>query len=113
MTIDKTEIMVSLDVTSLFTNMPLDVALDGLVGRWDSIKSVTNIPKSEFINAVKFVLTSTYFTFNGIIYKQTFDAPMGFLLYLIFHYHGGFRRESVKFFTISDFCILDMLIMSL
>ena len=29
---------------------------------------------------VKFVLTSIYFTFNGIIYKQTFDTPMGFPL---------------------------------
>ena len=28
-----------------------------------------NISKDKFINAVKFVLTSTYFTFNGIIYK--------------------------------------------
>jgi len=73
--IDKTETMVSLDITPLFTNVPLDVALDGLMERWDS----TKISKKEFINAVKFVLTLTYFTFNGIIYKQTFGTPMDFL----------------------------------
>ncbi|KAG5320830.1 MOS1T transposase, partial [Pseudoatta argentina] len=40
------------------------------------IKDTTNIAKNEFINAVKFVLTLTYFTFNGIIYKQTFGTLM-------------------------------------
>jgi len=40
MTIDKIEIIVSLDVISLFTNVPLDVALDGLVRRWNSIKHI-------------------------------------------------------------------------
>ena len=77
MMIDKTKIMVSLDVTSLFINVALDVALDRLVRRWDPIKGATNIPKNEFINVVKFVLTSTYFTSNGIIYKQTFGTLMG------------------------------------
>ncbi|KAG5313537.1 MOS1T transposase, partial [Pseudoatta argentina] len=79
MTIDTTEIIVSLNITSLFINIPLDFALDGLEKRWDSIKCATNILKDEFINAVKFVLIS-YFTFNGIIYKQTFgtllDSPI-------------------------------------
>lgn len=28
-----------------------------------------------FISAVKFVSSSTYFTFNQIIYKQTFETP--------------------------------------
>lgn len=32
---------------------------------------------AEFISAVRFVLDSTFFTFNGIIYQQTFDTPMG------------------------------------
>ena len=57
--------------------------LDGLVGRWDSIKGITNIPKNEFINAVKFVLTSTYFTFNRNVYKQIFGTPIGSLLFPI------------------------------
>ena len=67
MTIDKTEIIISLDVTSLFTNVPLDIALDEPVRRWDSIKCATNISKNEFINVIKFVLTSTYFIFNDYL----------------------------------------------
>jgi len=31
----------------------------------------------EFIAAIKFVFTSTYFTFNHVIYKQTFGTPVG------------------------------------
>lgn len=37
----------------------------------------TDLPKSEFINAVRFVLDSTYFTFNKTIYRLSFDTPMG------------------------------------
>jgi len=38
------------------------------------------IPFEEFILTIKFILSSTYFTFNNIIYKQTF----GTLLYVSF-----------------------------
>jgi len=42
-----------------------------------------------------------------IIYKQTFGTPMGSLLSLSFlTCDGGFGRESVKFFIISDFYLL-------
>jgi len=41
-----------------------------------SIQSNTKIPKNEFIFAIEFVLSSTFFTFNNIIYRQTFGTPM-------------------------------------
>lgn len=67
--------MVSLDVmTSLFMNVLLDLAIEGISNRWSYIE---NIQKDEFISTIKFVLSSTYFTFNEKIYKQTFDMPMG------------------------------------
>lgn len=34
-----------------------------------------NIPRVNFINAVRFILEFTYFKFD-IIYKQNFDTPM-------------------------------------
>ncbi|XP_029673125.1 uncharacterized protein LOC115241501 [Formica exsecta] len=37
----------------------------------------TLISALEFILAIKFVLNSTFFTFNGTIYKQTYGTPMG------------------------------------
>lgn len=69
--------LISLDVISLFTNIPLDLAIDGIRERWSSISSNTNIPLDEFLLALRLILNSTYFTFNDKIYKQTFGTPMG------------------------------------
>lgn len=67
----------SLNVISLFTNVPIKLALQGINNRWSYIKTSTNIPKDEFLNLVQFILTSSYFCFDNIIYKQTFGIPMG------------------------------------
>ena len=37
----------------------------------------TKLPLDEFLAAIQFVFDSTYFIFNGVIYKQTFGSPMG------------------------------------
>jgi len=67
----------SLDVVSLFTNVPHELVYEGILSRWKLIKRNTAIPKEEFINAIKLILESTYFSFNKIIYKQIFGTPMG------------------------------------
>jgi len=69
-------ILVSFDV-SLYTNVPLDLAIESITKRWDYIERSTKITKNEFIAAINFVLSSTYFTFSNKIYKQTFGIPMG------------------------------------
>jgi len=69
--------LISLDVISLFTNIPISLALEGVANRWDKIKEGTNIPMDEFLKAVKMILDSTVFTFNNKIYKQKFGTPMG------------------------------------
>jgi len=66
-----------LDVISLFTNIPLNLAFESVSNRWAYISKGTKIPKTEFINAIKIILDSTYFRFNNMIYKQKFDTPMG------------------------------------
>lgn len=71
------EIMISLDVVSLFTNVPIDLALTSVSNRWSYISKITRIPREDFIECVKFLLNSIYFTFNDNIYKQTFGTPMG------------------------------------
>jgi len=76
-------ILISLDIISLFTNIPIDLAIDSVANRWEVISANCNIPKEEFIKAVSFVLDSTYFVFNNIFYKQTFGTPMGSPLSLI------------------------------
>jgi len=70
-------VLVSLDVTSLFTNVPIDKVLNIIDMKWPLIEHYTSIPKNEFLEATKFVLNSTYFKFNDKIYKQTYGAPMG------------------------------------
>jgi len=67
----------SLNVVSLFTNVPLEFVYEGISNRWHLIEPNTAIPKDEFIGALRFVLESTYFTFDKIVYKQIFGTPMG------------------------------------
>jgi len=69
--------LVSFDVISLFINVPIELAINSIEKRWEHIEWHTKIIKSEFIAAIKFILSSTYFNFNKKIYKQTFGTPMG------------------------------------
>lgn len=69
--------LISLDVISLFTNIPLDLAINSLERRWHLIKNNTLLSKEEFFVALRFVFNSTYFQFNNKFYKQTYGAPMG------------------------------------
>lgn len=62
---------------SLYSNIPIDLAISGIMNRWEFIRKSTNIPREEFIGTVSLVLNSTYFTFNNTIYKQIFGSPMG------------------------------------
>jgi len=69
--------LASLDVVSLFTNVPIEYVYDGISNRWNLIERNIAIPKEEFISAVKLVLESTFFSFNKIVFKQIFGTPMG------------------------------------
>jgi len=69
--------LISLDVISLFINIPISLVLDGLANRWDKIRGGTNIPMNEFLKIVKLILDSTVFSFNNRIYKQKFGTPIG------------------------------------
>ncbi|XP_077270690.1 uncharacterized protein LOC143901933 [Temnothorax americanus] len=69
--------LMSLDVISLFTNVPTEMVIDSIAKRWNYISESCSIPESEFLQAVRLVLESTFFVFNGVIYQQTFGSPMG------------------------------------
>ncbi|XP_058840132.1 uncharacterized protein LOC131695616 [Topomyia yanbarensis] len=70
-------VLFSLDVTSLYTNVPVDFALDCLNERWEEVEKHTSIDQHSFMEAVKLVLESTCFVHRGVIYAQTFGVPMG------------------------------------
>jgi len=69
--------LISLDVTSLFMNVPTDIAVDCVNEQWNVISSDCSLPKKEFLGAIQFVLDSTFFSFDNVIYKQSFGTPMG------------------------------------
>jgi len=69
--------LISLDVISLFTNIPKNLAIDSINKRWNDINRGTIIPKTEFITAINLILKSTFFVFNNRIYKQKCGMLMG------------------------------------
>jgi len=70
--ISDNHILISLDVISLFTNIPLDLAIKSIEKRWEHISNNCSIPRDEFLNALKLIFYSAYFVFDGVIYKQNF-----------------------------------------
>lgn len=76
--LDSGEKMVSFDVVSLFTNIPVDLAIDIVTDRWDELNAYTNIPREMFFKLLKFCLIdANYFVYNNVFYKQIFGMPMG------------------------------------
>ena len=67
--------LTSLDVTSLFTNVPTDVAIDCVNEHWWAVSNDCSLPKKEFLGAIQFVLDSSFF--DNVIYRQSFGTPMG------------------------------------
>jgi len=77
---------VSLDVVSLFTNVPTLIN-DSIVRRWNFISGVTSMPMEIFIKTMQMIVNLTFFTFNNKIYKQVFgipmDSPLSPVLYIV------------------------------
>ncbi|XP_030751385.1 uncharacterized protein LOC115878915 [Sitophilus oryzae] len=69
--------LISLDVASLYTSIPIDLASQIIRKKWDQIKKYTDIPQDEFIKGVETTLKSTYFTYDNKIYQQIDGCAMG------------------------------------
>ena len=69
--------MMSLDVTSLFTNVPLDFVLNNLKEASDSGIFTPPIPIDLFCDLIRLCVDATIFTFDDKIYKQKFGVAMG------------------------------------
>ncbi|BHF73480.1 hypothetical protein SprV_0401656100 [Sparganum proliferum] len=70
--------MVSFDVTSLFTSIPQDLAAETieLLLREKYDETENRLGHAQIIHLLNFCL-KTYFTFEGTIYEQVKDTPMG------------------------------------
>ena len=69
--IEYDEIMVSFNVTSLYTNIPIVNTLNIIndyVNNDDQFTRKTAIPQDKFLDLVHLVLTTTWYTFNSQFY---------------------------------------------
>ena len=69
--------LLSLDVTSLFTNISCELVLDSLDRRAFSIHNHCNIPIEELKECTAFLFNNMFFTFNDRVYQQIYGTPMG------------------------------------
>jgi len=77
MTIEPRERFVSLDVASLFTNIPKELVMRGVTNRWNDIQKNTRLSLEQLLFALDMILCSTSFVFEGRIYEQIYGSPMG------------------------------------
>ncbi|XP_068756304.1 uncharacterized protein [Montipora capricornis] len=72
--------MVSFDVVSLFTAIPVDKAWDYVRKKLEddlSLHSRTNLDIKDIISLLNFVLSNNFFVYNDTIYKQIHGCAMG------------------------------------
>ena len=72
--------MVSFDVESLFTNVPIDAAVQAALQIWENDPSLadrTTLMPAQIAYLLTFVLRSTYFQYNASIYEQKEGTAMG------------------------------------
>ncbi len=68
------------DVIQLFTKTPIEDALEITRDRLKNDKTLkdrTKLDVEDIIDLLRFVLTTTYFLFDGVLYRQKFGAAMG------------------------------------
>lgn len=70
-------VVISLDVVSLFTNIPLDMVIQIIQEKWQTIDLVCSFNQEQFIQIINFIFNNTYFSFNDKFFKQIFGTPMG------------------------------------
>jgi len=67
-------------VVSLFMNTPISEALEIIRNQLEKdkrLKDRTNLETDDIMELLEFVVTTTYFTFRGVIYQQRFGTAMG------------------------------------
>ena len=69
--------LISLDVVSLYTSIPIALAKEIITKKFDKINQFTDIPLIEFLEAVELTLKSTYFMYKKKFFKQIDGCAMG------------------------------------
>ena len=79
------DILVSYDVSFLFTNVPLDKTIQSLANRafknnWFNTTYDLNLTKTDLVDLLSVATKGQLFKFNGPLYEQTDGVAMGPLL---------------------------------
>ena len=70
--------MGSLNIDSLFSNIPLDETIDICINQlFENTGNVEGFKKSEFKQLLYLATKESYFIFNGLLYKQIDRVAMG------------------------------------
>ena len=70
--------LISFDVVSLFTNVPVDATIDIIIRRIYEFKEiVTRITKNEMRELILLCTKNIHFTFNGETFTQVGGVAMG------------------------------------
>ena len=69
--------LVSFDVKSLFTNIPLKLVISLVTKKWDEIKKHTQLSRRQFLEGLKLIFEYSVFPFDNKVYHQVFGSPMG------------------------------------
>ena len=97
MTIPPEHKMVSFDVVSLFTNIPLDETIDVIIRHiYDKKEINTDIPKKEMRELLYLCTKNAHFTLNSKTYLQVDGVAMGSLLFSK-HLNGGDRTKYITY----------------
>lgn len=76
--IEEDEIIISLDVISLFPNIPVNFVINEIKTEWNIIRDKTNIPNKLFYDILEFCLKdANYFMYKEQYYQQIDGCPMG------------------------------------
>jgi len=78
--VEEDEMFISHDVVSLFTNTLIDLALQVIWERLEGdmeLHTRTRLTVEDIMDLLKFIVTTTYFSFRAVIYQQMFGAAMG------------------------------------
>ena len=80
LTVNADECFVSFDISSLFTNVPVDESLQVIRQRLEcdpTLQERTSLSVDDIITGTKLCIDSTYFKFRGTMYQQTEGLAMG------------------------------------
>lgn len=83
-TVSLDHIMVFLDVSTLFSNIRINLVMNSILSRWVHIKNFTRLPPIEFKKGIKFLMNQTGFQFNYNFYREVqrtlMDSPISPIL---------------------------------